>query len=295
MSTSTIEPDNKMKPGGASEQNKMTGAERRRRKRVKISGQVHLKAKDSSSPFEEVCKTVDVSRDGVLFASARSGYWKGQLLDVTFPYSCAADKWNQPQNAEVVRVDELADKTFSVAVQFHKAKEAARASAKSYASEPQWGKVGERLPAPVRQSRPQSVVLMVEPDAMTADMVRDILRPDGYTVLVVRTAEAGLEVLRTTVPAVFIGEAEGEGLSGLDLCLMIKGNDRLKSVPVILVTRNGNPADYSTSQEMGAVMCIAKPFRAEKLQQVVRLVAPPPINGSTYGAPIYGGTIERVL
>ena len=125
--------------------------------------------------------------------------------------------------------------------------------------------------------------------------MRDILRPDGYTVLVVRTAEAALDVLRTTVPAVFIAEAEGEGMSGLDLCVMIKGNERLKGVPVILVTRTGNPADYSTSQEMGAVMCIAKPFKAEKLQQVVRLVAPPPINDSTYGAPINGGTIERVL
>ena len=146
MSASAIDSDNKMKPGGASTQTKPTGAERRRRKRVKISGQVHLKAKDCSSPFEEVCKTVDVSRDGVLFTSVRSGYWKGQLLDVTFPYSCAADTWNQPQNAEVVRVDELPDKTFSVAVQFHKAKEAVRTSAVGYASAPQWGKIGERVP-----------------------------------------------------------------------------------------------------------------------------------------------------
>ena len=293
----TFGADNKLKPGGAPAKAPLTGADKRRRKRVKISAQVHVKAKDCTSPFEEVCKSVDVSRDGVLFTSARAGYWKGQILDVTFPYASAADTWNQAQSAEVVRVDERPDKTFSVAVHFHKAKEAARISTKRAACDPYVGGPGEHASTSARQSKPQSVVLAVEPDVMTADMMRDVLKPDGYTILVVRSAEAALDVLRTTVPAVFIAEAEGQsdGMSGVDLCVMIKGNERLKGVPVILVTRAGNPADYTASEDMGAVMCIARPFKPEKLQQVVRLVAPPPIRSSTYGARIYGGTIERVL
>jgi CheY-like chemotaxis protein len=71
-----------------------------------------------------------------------------------------------------------------------------------------------------------------------ADLIRNVLKPDGYTVLVVEHAEAAQEVLRTTVPAVFIAEVETEGMSGLDLCLMIKGSERLKGVPVILVTHS---------------------------------------------------------
>jgi CheY-like chemotaxis protein len=297
MSTPTLDPDNKMKPGVASAKAPLTGAEKRRRKRVKISAQVHVKAKDCTSPFEEVCKSVDVSRDGVLFTSARAGYWKGQILDITFPYASAADTWNQAQSADVVRVDERSDKTFSVAVHFHKAKEAARMNTKGAGCDPYVGGPGEYAPTSVRQSKPQSVVLAVEPDVPTADMMRDVLKPDGYTILVVCSAEAAMDVLRTTVPAVFIAEAEGqgEGMSGVDLCVMIKGNERLKGVPVILVTRAGNPADYSASEDLGAVMCIARPFQPGKLQQVVRLVAPPPINRSTYGARIYAGAIEHVL
>jgi two-component system chemotaxis response regulator CheY len=295
MSTSTLGPDNKMKPGGASAKAPLTGADKRRRRRVKISAQVHVKTKDCGLPFEEVCKSVDVSRDGVLFTSARAGYWKGQILDVTFPYSSATDTWNQAQSAEVVRVDERPDKTFSVAVHFHKAKEAARTTTKRATSDPYIGGLGEHAATSARQSKPQSVVLAIEPDLMTADMMRDVLKPDGYTILVVRSAEAALDVLRTTVPAVFIAEAEGEGMSGLDLCVIIKGNERLKGVPVILLTRTGNPADYSASEDLGAVMCIARPFQPEKLLQVVRLVAPPPLNKSTYGASIYAGAIERVL
>jgi CheY-like chemotaxis protein len=294
MGTSTIDPNDKVKPGTPAKA-QLTGAERRRRKRVKISGHVHVKTRDSASAFEEVCKSVDVSRDGVLFATARAGYWKGQILDVTFPYSSASDTCNQAQSAEVVRVDELPGRTYGIAVQFHKAKEAARTSTAGAKSDPFMAGPGERLRTDAKQSTPQSVVLAVEPDAAIADMIRNVLKPDGYTVIIVEHSEAALAVLRTTVPAVFIGEAQGEGMSGIDLCVMIKGNDRLKGVPVILVTRPGDTTDYSASQDMGAVVCVAKHLMTDKLQQVVRLVAPPPVKRMTYGASIYSGAIERVL
>jgi CheY-like chemotaxis protein len=42
------------------------------------------------------------------------------------------------------------------------------------------------------------------------------------------------------------------------------------------MTRSAQPADYATSHQLGAVVCMAKPFKPERLQQVVRLVAPPP-------------------
>ena len=295
MSASTLGPDNKMTPGGASAKAPLTGADKRRRRRVKISAQVHVKAKDCSSYLsKKFAKAWTFPATACFSHRPAPVIAKGQILDVTFPYMLpAADTWNQAQSAEVVRVDERPDKTFSVAVHFHKAKEAARTSTKRVTSDPYIGGLGQHAPTSARQSKPQSVVLAIEPDVMTAEMMRDVLKPDGYTILVVPNAEAALDVLRTTVPAVFIAEAEGEGMSGLDLCVIIKGNERLKAVPVILVTRTGNPADYTASEDMGAVMCIARPFKPEKLKQVVRLVAPPPINKSTYALEhIYAGAIR---
>src|SRR5580704_3482592 len=103
-----------------------SGIERRRRKRAKISAQVHVRVVNAPEPFEEVCKSVDVSRDGLLFMSARAGYWKGQMLEVTFPYSTAAAEFNTAQKAEVVRVESSGGQ-HGVAVQFS----AAKADAKS--------------------------------------------------------------------------------------------------------------------------------------------------------------------
>jgi CheY-like chemotaxis protein len=272
------------------------GIERRRRKRAKISAQVHVRVVNAPEPFEEVCKSIDVSRDGLLFLSARAGYWKGQQLEVTFPYSDAASALNTPQTAEVVRVETAAGSQHGVAVQFAAAKREAKLEKKGA---PQDDAFTMASPKPAKEEAPtkqQSVVLAVEPDQRAAEMMRNLLQTDGYTVVIVPTAAAALEVLRTTVPAVFLAEVEGTDMSGHDLCLIIKRNDRLQHVPVILLTRSAQPADYSASHQLGAVVCMAKPFKPERLLHVVRLVAPPPSLKSAYGVSrVSNSAIERAL
>ncbi|MFZ3331485.1 MAG: response regulator [Candidatus Acidiferrales bacterium] len=263
--------------------------ERRRRKRAKITAQVHVRGINSPEPFEEVCKSIDVSRDGLLFTAARTGYWKGQRLEVTFPYSTAAAALNTPQPAEIVRVVEQ-DGQFAVAVQFINAKSEVAASG---------SKVDPAMAGHVPHAtgtKQQSVVLIVESDPKTADIMRNVLSSDGYTVVIVPSAQQALDILRTTVPAVFLAEVEGTDMSGHDLCLIIKRNDRLQRVPVILLTKSAQPADYSASHQLGAVVCMAKPFKPERLLHVVRLVAPPPAQKSAYGASRYtSGNVERAL
>ncbi|MGB7750845.1 MAG: response regulator [Candidatus Acidiferrales bacterium] len=264
------------------------GIERRRRKRAKITAQVHMRGVNTPEPFEEICKSVDVSRDGLLVTSARAGYWKGQRLEVVFPYSTAAAALNSSQPAEVVRVVEQ-DGRYAVALQFINAKSDAAAKV-----DPSVADV--HVAGNAMHAKQQSVVLAVESDPKTAEIMRNILSNDGYTVIIVPTAQQALDILRNTVPVVFLAEVEAKDMSGHDLCLIIKRNDRLQRVPVILLTKSAQPADYSASHQLGAVVCMAKPFKPERLLHVVRLVAPPPTARSAYGASRYAsGTVERAI
>jgi CheY-like chemotaxis protein len=269
--------------------------ERRRRKRAKISAQVLVRAVDSPEPFEEVCKSIDVSRDGLLFTAARGGYWKGQVLDVTFPYSSAAAAFNSAQRAEVVRVSEQGAGQYGVAVQFATSKATGKGTQNFAGAGDPFAAGDPSATGTATQKKQPSVVLAVESDKRTADVMRNILGQDGYTVIVVATAQEALEVLRTTVPVCFIAEVEGTDMTGHDLCLIIKRNDRLAKVPVILLTRAAQPADYAASHQLGAVVCMAKPFKPERLLHVVRLVAPPPQIRSAYGSRVSGSSIERTL
>jgi CheY-like chemotaxis protein len=284
--------EEKAKADGASAEAKAAGIERRRRRRAKISAQVHVKAVNSPEPFEEVCMSIDVSRDGLLFTAKRAGYWKGQQLNVTFPFSTAAAALNTPQLADIVRVSEQPGGKFQVAVEFHASKASAKSDRKGMSHAMDTGPTGSAMPS---VSKEQSVVLAVEPDTRTAEIMRNMLQQDGYTVVIVATAQEALEVLRTTVPVVFIAEVEATDMSGHDLCLIIKRNERLQRVPVILLTRSAQPADYSASHQLGAVVCMAKPFQPDRLQHVVRLVAPPPAIRSVYGASRISSGIERTL
>jgi CheY-like chemotaxis protein len=273
--------------------------ERRARRRAKITAQVLIRASNDAGTFEEVGKSIDMSRDGLLFTARHSGYAKGQIIEVTFPYSTTPGAHNQGQQAEIVRVVEASVGKVNVAVHFIAAKQAAAAK-----------KVDNKAAATARTAAPgaardaaaqtkQSIVLSVDTDARGAETVRGLLEQDGYTVITVTTGQEALEFLRTNVPDVFLAEVESEDISGHDLCVIIKQNERLSRVPVILLTRSAQPADYSTSHQLGAVVCMAKPFQPERLQQVIRLVAPPPAlrnGGSSYGNKLNGNaTLERNL
>jgi DNA-binding response OmpR family regulator len=97
---------------------------------------------------------------------------------------------------------------------------------------------------------------------------------EGYEVIAVSNCADAREVLNIYVPDLLIAEVEGEGLPGFDLCAHVKGTDRLRKIPVVLTTRSGYPSDYSNAHSLGAVVCMAKPYKQERLGHVVRLLAP---------------------
>jgi CheY-like chemotaxis protein len=275
------------KPKSEGAEREQSFIERRRRRRAKISAQLHIRAINGNDTFEEVCMTADVSRDGLLFMANRKGYWKGQALHVTFPFSTDAGAINKAQPAQVVRVTEMVGAKSAVAVQF----EAAAVLAKDADKSGNFSVGGGGQP-----HAKQAMVLVVESDVRTAETMRNLLQQDGYAVVIVPTAQEALDVLRTSVPAVFIAEVEAQDMSGHDLCLIIKRNERLQRVPVILLTRAAQPADYTASHQLGAVVCMAKPFQPDRLLHVVRLVAPPPSMKSVYGAPRgMASAVERAL
>jgi CheY-like chemotaxis protein len=267
MVESAAEPEQPTVPGVAP-------IDRRRRKRAKMAAQIRLRLINSPTPFQEVCKTIDVSRDGVLFVSPHSGYWVGQRLEVTFPYSTDPSALNHPQPAQVVRVFESGRGLFGVGVQFAAA---ASREVKSAA--------GNGTSANPARSSSSAVVLAVESDPRMADLLRQSLQPDGYSVVIVPTAQAALDILKTTVPVVFVTNTKNSDIDGHDLCLIVKRSERLQHIPIILLTQSAQPAD-NTSQQLGAVISIAKSSNPDRLVQMIRLLAPPPSKSNAYGVPV---------
>jgi len=272
-----------------------SAADRRKRKRVKLAAQVHVRGGIGTvEEFQEIGTSVDVSRDGLLFLAGRSGYWVGQPLDVTFPYTPSSGI-NTSQKAKVARVFLRPDNKYGVAVQFlaasaaYQAKERAGAGVggSAYASTAMYASYAAQA---IRQ-----MVLLVEPDPQVAQTLSALLTQDGYHFAHVPTAKAALDVLKTANPVAVIAEVDGDDMSGRDLCVIIKKNERLKKTPVILLSNTGTADDYAESHSIGAVVCIPKPFNPERLLHVVRMVAPSPNQKTVYGGMVSQGQYSRNL
>ncbi len=71
-----------------------------------------------SKSVSEVLKTLNVSRNGLYFGTISSFYFKGMRLFVTYPYSSTAGALNRDYVAEVMRVDQLPNGHYGVAIRF---------------------------------------------------------------------------------------------------------------------------------------------------------------------------------
>jgi CheY-like chemotaxis protein len=248
-------------------------AERRRRRRALISAPVRVRGMYGGSNIpDEISTTVDVSRNGFLFISARANFSQGMTVAVTFPYSNSPMPLQAEQPGRVVRVSELSDGRFAVAVAlvpFRGEASAARPRSQATSGNRTAGASGHRS---ATYERP--LVIVVDSDSQIRESIKDALGHEGYEVMALPTARQAHALLNQMLPALVIAEIEGEELPGYDLCARIKSTPRLEHVPVVLTTRSAYPSDYSNAHSLGAIVCMAKPFRIDRIGHVVRLLVP---------------------
>jgi hypothetical protein len=69
-----------------------------------------------SKTVSEILKTLNFSRNGLYFGTISNFYFKGMRLFVTYPYSSTPGALNRDYVAEVVRVDQLPNGHYGVAI-----------------------------------------------------------------------------------------------------------------------------------------------------------------------------------
>ncbi|HKV03482.1 MAG TPA: response regulator [Candidatus Acidoferrales bacterium] len=246
--------------------------ERRVRRRALISAPVRVRSLDLTvAGPDEVSTTLDVSRGGLLFASSLAAFTQGMGVAVTFPYTNSPAIAQAEQMGRIARVTPMPDGRRSVAVILGTgAGEVVDSANHRIAQKAAHG-------ALTKAAKPKPpLVLIVDADIEVRQSLRNYLVGEGYEVIALGTAGEAHEVLKMFTPALLIAEIEGDDLPGYELCAHVKATPRLRTIPVILLTRSAFPSDYANAHSLGAVVCMAKPYRQERLGHVVRLLAPTP-------------------
>ena len=114
-------------------------------------------------------------------------------------------------------------------------------------------------------------VLIIEDDPDIAESIRyNVEREGHYTAQVSLSGEDGWTVLRgadprAVEPSIVILDLHLPGINGFELCRRIRKEDRLKKLPIIMLTAMADENDKVRGLEAGADDYITKPFSVREL------------------------------
>ena len=113
----------------------------------------------------------------------------------------------------------------------------------------------------VRMSR----ILVVEDDDDICELIRFQLSSMGHHVLTERDGEGGLAAARLEHPDLVVLDWMMPRLTGLEVCVGLRGDPDLARVPVILLTARAQEADIELGFAAGADDYMIKPFSPREL------------------------------
>ena len=121
----------------------------------------------------------------------------------------------------------------------------------------------------------KKLILHIEDNPSNRKAVRHILRMTDYDLVEAENGLEGLEKLETVSPDLILLDIQLPRLSGYDVASRIRGDDRLKHIPIIAVTSYALSGDDSKALESGCDDYVSKPYRPKVLlEHMERFLGP---------------------
>jgi DNA-binding response OmpR family regulator len=108
-------------------------------------------------------------------------------------------------------------------------------------------------------------VLIADDDADIRDLVAFKLEQAGLDVVAVGDGVAAIEAVRARRPKVVVLDVSMPGMSGLDVCRMLRADPATQNVPVIMLTAKVQERDVEGGFSAGADDYVTKPFSPREL------------------------------
>lgn len=116
----------------------------------------------------------------------------------------------------------------------------------------------------------QKLVLIVEDDTATAELLSKFLETQGFRTRIAPDGSTGLELTRKLRPALVLLDVMMPGMAGYDVLLLIKSDPELKAIPVVMCTALNEIKDVEKCCNYGAEGYIVKPFDLKRVLEKVQ-------------------------
>jgi two-component system, chemotaxis family, chemotaxis protein CheY len=116
-------------------------------------------------------------------------------------------------------------------------------------------------------------ILVADDDPLTLHIVSGICESLGYTVIQASDGREALRLLQENLQfhaAIF--DMKMPYVEGLDLILFMKAHQKLKLIPICMITAEQDPKVWDDSVAAGVSVFLPKPFNPPQLQMMLRIL-----------------------
>lgn len=115
-------------------------------------------------------------------------------------------------------------------------------------------------------------ILVVEDEPDIRKLVHYNLTQDHYKVVEAENGDQALKIIQRDKPNLVILDLMMPGMSGLEVCRTLRGQDETAKLPILMLTAKAGEADRVLGLELGADDYLAKPFSPRELVARVRAI-----------------------
>ena len=115
-----------------------------------------------------------------------------------------------------------------------------------------------------------SEVLVVEDSIAQREMIIDLLRSSGLTVVSASSGPEALEQIQVHCPDLVVLDIVMPKMNGYEVCRRLKADPKTKNVPVVMCSSKSEEFDRYWGMKQGADAYIAKPFQPVELIGTVK-------------------------
>lgn len=113
-------------------------------------------------------------------------------------------------------------------------------------------------------------VLVADDELHIIHVVAIKLRNNGYEVITASNGAEAYELACHENPDVVVTDYQMPLMTGIELIEKMRGDDRTRSTPVILLTARSFAITEEMQQQLGVSACLSKPFSPKELLKTIQ-------------------------
>lgn len=123
---------------------------------------------------------------------------------------------------------------------------------------------------PTLEEQTPATVLVVDDNADMRGYISGVLQQAGYQILTARNGSEGFQMAIAHKPQIIITDLMMPVVSGLEMIQMIRKDEGVQGIPIVLVTAKADEETRIEGVEKGADGYLSKPFNARELLAEIR-------------------------